>query len=72
MLNDDLEYGYETYIYIENEKQEELLTQRWVLHYQDKMTLDAFKDSLMNKTKATIVEEKDVVQILSELKDVFG
>lgn len=57
---------------MEEQKNEELLLQRWLLHYQDKMTLDEFKNHLKQSQNVLLIEDKDVTEILSDLQAVFG
>lgn len=56
--------------YANKEKREEFIRLRWINGYQSQVSLDEFRDVIgSNKPQE---ENKDVVDILKDLKDVFG
>ncbi len=68
----------EIIIYIYNQRTNDILLQRWITNYETEMSFDEFKKQLgisENSIKPKTNKKsnvKEIVNILSDLKDKFG
>lgn len=74
----DLETGIELIKKAYEQRNEDMLMQRWIMHYQAEMSFDEFKARLgvakeakNNKTEEEILKEvKEIIDSFREVKDI--
>jgi hypothetical protein len=73
VLNLNIDDGIELIERASEQKQEDLLMQRWILHYQDKITFEEFKQKLSINPTDTRAEgdTRTEGEILAEVKGIL-
>ena len=72
VMNLDVEDGVALIAKAFEKQQEDLLIQRWILHYQGEMTFEEFKGKLKAVPASTFVDTRTEGEILDEVKDILG
>ena len=65
----DIEDGIELIVKAIEQKQEDMLMQRWILHYQDSISFDEFKAKL--SVGPTSTDTRTEGEILAEVKEIL-